>query len=119
MEKTVEVGSLGEDAAVTFLLARGYEILARNYRYRRAEIDILARQGQILAVVEVKTRTGGFYEALTDSISRPKIGRLVLAAHHFVREHCLDTEVRFDVIQIIRETAGLQIIHLEDAFYFF
>ncbi|MFM1878146.1 MAG: hypothetical protein RLZZ241_1012 [Bacteroidota bacterium] len=119
MKTTLDIGYLGEDAAVAFLKLKGYQILERNYRYRRAEIDILASLGGILAVVEVKTRTGGFYEALTDSISRPKISRLVLASHHFVRERRLNLEVRFDIIQIIRESDGLQIIHLEDAFYFF
>lgn len=119
MESTLDIGYEGEDAAAAFLEDQGYRILDRNYRFRKAEIDILASRGSILAVVEVKTRTGGFYEALTDSIPKSKINRLVIAAHHYVRERHINLEVRFDIIQIIRESSGLHLIHLEDAFYFF
>lgn len=119
MESTLDIGCQGEDAAVAFLKQKGYCILERNYRYRRAEIDIVACTGSLLVIVEVKTRTGSFYEALTDSISRTKINRIVLAAHHFVREHRLNLEVRFDIIQIIRKNGDHVLIHLEDAFYFF
>ena len=119
MGTTLDIGYEGEDAASAFLMEQGYTILDRNYRYRKAEIDILAWQGSILAVVEVKTRTGGFYEALTDSIPKSKINRLVIASHHYVRERGLTLEVRFDIIQIIRESSRLHLIHLEDAFYFF
>jgi putative endonuclease len=119
VESTLDIGYGGEDAAVAFLKEKGYGILDRNYRYRRAEIDIVACTGTLLVIVEVKTRTGSFYEALTDSISRTKINRIVLAAHHYVREHRLDLEVRFDIVQIIRKNGENVLIHLEDAFYFF
>ena len=119
MESTLEIGYEGENAAAAFLVEHGYTIIERNYRFRKAEIDIIAWKGAVLAVVEVKTRTGGFYEALTDSIPKSKIKRLVIAAHHYVREHHISLEVRFDIIQIIRESSGLHLIHLEDAFYFF
>jgi putative endonuclease len=114
-----EIGFEGECHAVSHLERAGYAILCRNYRYRKAEIDILAQTGHFLVVVEVKTRTGGFYEALTDSIPRAKINRLVEAAHHYIQEEGLSLEVRFDVIQVIREGRGFRLVHLEDAFYFF
>ncbi len=116
---TQEIGFEGEEHAVSYLERAGYRILCRNYRYRKAEIDILARQGPFLVVVEVKTRTGSFYEALTDSIPRAKINRLVKAAHHYIQEEGLSLEVRFDIIQVIREGPGFHLVHLEDAFYFF
>lgn len=119
MSNTLELGFEGESYAVSYLEQAGYTILCRNYRYRKAEIDILAQQGSRLVVVEVKTRTGGFYEALTDSIPRAKINRLVAATHHFIGQNGLRLEVRFDIIQVISEPAGYQLIHLEDAFYFF
>ncbi len=115
----LELGFEGEAHAVAYLERAGYAILCRNYRYRKAEIDILAQSGSTLVVVEVKTRTGGFYEALTDSIPKAKIRRLVEATHHYIRERGLGLEVRFDIIQVVREPAGYQLIHLEDAFYFF
>jgi putative endonuclease len=119
MGHTQEIGSEGEDHAASYLERAGYRILCRNYRYRKAEIDILAQAGPFLVVVEVKTRTGSFYEALTDSIPRAKINRLVEAAHHFIQEAGVSLEVRFDIIQVIREGPGFRLVHLEDAFYFF
>ena len=119
MGHTQEIGFEGEDHAASYLERAGYRILCRNYRYRKAEIDILAQAGPFLVVVEVKTRTGNFYEALTDSIPRAKINRLVEAAHHFIQEAGVSLEVRFDIIQVIREGPGFRLVHLEDAFYFF
>ena len=112
-------GMDGEEAAVAYLCSRGYQIYSRNYRFRKAEIDILAFKEGILAVVEVKTRTRGFYEPLSHTVSRLKIGRLVRAANHFVRERGLEVEVRFDVIQLRGQSGNYSLEHLENAFYFF
>lgn len=116
---TYETGRAGEEYAVAYLKAEGYEILCRNYRYRRAEIDILALKGNCLVVVEVKTRSGGFYEALSDSVSRQKIARLVKAADHFVRQRGLEVEVRFDIIQLTGPASDFRLTHSAGAFYFF
>lgn len=112
-------GMAGEEAAVAYLRTQGYEIRGRNYRFRRAEIDILALKNGILAVVEVKTRSKGFYEALSHTVSRSKIRRLVKAADHFVREKGLDVEVRFDIIQLCGNSGSYQLEHLENAFFYF
>lgn len=105
--------------AAAYLRSRGYRILARNYRYRRAEIDILALRGSCLAVVEVKTRSEGWYEALSDSIPRAKIRRLVMAADHFVRGRGLQVSVRFDIIQVCGRSGDYRLVHIEDAFCHF
>lgn len=118
-KKTTELGRAGEDRAAAYLESRGYTILHRNYYYRRAEIDLIARKGPWLVIVEVKTRTGSFYEALSDSVSRLKISRLVRAAHHFAGERGLGLEIRFDVIQVLHREQGYECIHHPDAFYFF
>lgn len=110
-------GMAGEGIAVGYLRSRGFRILARNYRYRRAEIDVLAVCGNTLAVVEVKTRSRSACDSLSDSITRAKMGRLVMAADHFVRCRQLDVTVRFDVIQIRWEPGRYQVEHLENAFY--
>ncbi len=65
-------GKLGEQKAVDFLRASGYDIKVRNYRYLNAEVDIIAAKDDILAVVEVKSRNKGFLEAISDTISRKK-----------------------------------------------
>ena len=118
-ESTCDIGREGEEYAVRYLVASGYRIVRRNYRYRRAEIDVLATRGGVLVVIEVKTRTRAFYEALSRSVPRSKISRLVRAADHYVRSNGLRAEVRFDIIQVIRTPAGYELVHLEDAFYFF
>ena len=114
-----ELGMDGEAQAVAYLRRSGYEILCRNYRHHKAEIDILARHGAFLVVVEVKTRTDGFYESLSEAVPRAKIARLVRAADYFVRQRGLDLEVRFDIIQLTGAPGRYELVHWEDAFYFF
>jgi putative endonuclease len=114
-----ERGMEGELQAVAYLKREGYEILCRNYRYQRAEIDILAMRLGILVVVEVKTRTDDFYEALSDTVSKTKIARLVRAADFYVRERGLEVEVRFDIIQLTGTPGRYTVTHWEDAFYHF
>ncbi|MBO0323797.1 YraN family protein [Muricauda sp. CAU 1633] len=119
MGKHNEFGKQGEALAVAFLLNRGYEICAQNYRYLKAEIDIIARQGETVAIVEVKSRKMGFLEDISTTINAKKRKLLVLAADHYVLEMDLDVEVRFDVITVIQKGTDFEIDHLEDAFYFF
>ncbi|MEM9647033.1 MAG: YraN family protein, partial [Bacteroidota bacterium] len=102
MGKHNEFGKLGEQIAADFLMNNGYSILARNLRYQKAEIDILASKGGILAVVEVKSRTSGFLVNLNEVVNQKKIGLLVNAADSFVQEHNLDEEVRFDLITVVK-----------------
>jgi putative endonuclease len=109
----------GEEAAAAYLRGQGYGIVARNYRFRRAEIDILALKDSVLAVVEVKTRSQGFYEPLSHAVSPAKIRRLVKAADHFVRERGLEVEVRFDIVLLFGQSGGYRLRHLENAFYHF
>ncbi|MER3376133.1 MAG: YraN family protein [Allomuricauda sp.] len=119
MGKHNEFGKQGEQLAVDFLVKQGYEICTRNYRYRKAEIDIIARQGEILAIVEVKSRNTGFLEEMSTTINPKKRQLLVLAADQYVQEMDLDVEVRFDIITVIKKGTNFEIDHLENAFYFF
>ncbi|WP_158211877.1 YraN family protein [Robiginitalea sediminis] len=119
METTTSFGSKGEALAAAFLQQKGYRILHRNYRYRKAEVDLVASCGTILVIVEVKTRTVRFYESLAESIPRSKIRRLVAVADHLVASMGWHGEVRFDVIQVLRTGHGYDLVHLESAFYHF
>ena len=116
---TYESGMAGEDAAVSYLLSAGYKIISRNYRYRRAEIDILALKDHCLVVVEVKTRSTRFYERLSQCVSKAKIRRIVMATDHFIRQKGLSVEVRFDIIQVEGKAGAYRMTHTEDAFYHF
>lgn len=119
MGKHNEFGKLGEQFAVAFLLGKGYEILERNHRYLKAEIDIIAKLGNTLAIIEVKSRN---YHHLLDpkqAIKPKKIKLLVMAADHYIVSNELEVEVRFDIITVLKTPQGLQLEHHEDAFYHF
>lgn len=119
MGKHNEFGKEGERIAVDFLIKNGYTIKYRNYRYLKAEIDIIARKEDILAVIEVRSRSSDFIENIAETITKKKISLLVLGADHYVTEHDLDIEVRFDVITIHKNKNVFEIEHLESAFYHF
>ena len=114
-----ELGKRGEEIAVAHLLKNGYEIVARNFRYQKAEVDIIARKDGVLAVVEVKTRSTPDFGDPQNFVKQKQIQSLVKAIDHFVNEHNLDVEVRFDIIAIIQNKAGTRIEHVEDAFLHF
>ena len=119
MTKIHDLGRRGEDLAANYLNSKGYQILNRNFRYRKAEIDIIARKKDILAMVEVKTRNEGFYEAISETISKKKRNLLVMAADHYVLAENLNLEVRFDIITLIKGKQGYSVEHIPDAFYHF
>ena len=114
-----ELGNQGEQLAVDFLIKHGYDILERNYRFDKAEVDIIAKQKDILAVIEVKTRSTIDFGNPQDFVKPKQIQRLVKAVDAYVITNELDVEVRFDIIAIIRESKGFKIEHLENAFYHF
>ena len=114
-----DLGKIGEDLAVEFLRKNSYEILDRNYRYRKAEVDIIAQKNDVLAVVEVKTRSGNYFGDPQDFISKKKIKLLVEAVDEYVNSKNLIVEVRFDIIAITKHQESYKIEHLEDAFLHF
>ncbi len=93
------LGDRGEREAARFLRRKGLRILTRGYRTHQGEVDLVARDGEILVFVEVKSRRQGIpAEAVTPEKQR----RLTLAALHFLRKYgLLDHPCRFDVVAII------------------
>ncbi len=114
-----ELGKKGEQLAVDFLLENKYDILERNYRFDKAEVDIIAQKDAILAIVEVKTRSTKDFGNPQDFVKPKQIQNLVKAVDAYVNENDLDLEVRFDIIAIVKEKNGFEIEHLENAFYHF
>ncbi len=112
-----EYGRQGESRAVAFLGERGFEIVERNFRYRRAgEIDIVAMKGDLLIFVEVKSRSGSSYGGPLYSISAKKKKTLRFIAQQFLTAHpeyhSRDITCRFDFISI----EGDRIEWVEDMF---
>jgi len=114
-----ELGNWGEDMAVDFLVKKGYEIKERNWRFQKAEVDIIAKIENTLVAVEVKTRSTDYFGNPQDFIKPKKIKLLVKAVDEYVNRNDLDVEVRFDVIAIIKTENEIKIEHLEDAFFHF
>ncbi|MEN9655264.1 MAG: hypothetical protein RL311_172 [Bacteroidota bacterium] len=114
-----ELGKLGEELAVEYLQNNDYTILETNWVFQKAEIDILAQKDNILAVVEVKTRSSIDFGLPQDFVKPKKIQLLVKAVNGYVNENDLDLEVRFDIIAISKKGQKFVIEHLTDAFFHF
>ncbi len=115
-----EFGKIAEDLAVDFLVRNQYKILARNFRYLKAEIDIIAEAGNQIIIVEVKARhTDAFLEP-QEAVNKKKIKLLISAANYFIEEYNIDKEVRFDIISVLpNKQKTLEIHHIMDAFQSF
>jgi len=114
-----ELGKYGENLAAGYLKRQGYKILRRNYRYLKAEVDILAFVDGLLIVVEVKTRNSSAFGDPQSFVSKAQVKLLVQAADHFLQEQQLEAEVRFDIIAILKNKQQERIEHIKDAFYHF
>ncbi|SHI62584.1 YraN family protein [Pseudozobellia thermophila] len=119
MGKHNEFGKEGEQIAIDFLVGKGYEIVEKNYRFLKAEVDIIAKKEDVLAIVEVRARSNDQIIPIAETITPKKIKLLVAAADHYVNENHLEVEVRFDVITILKNKKIFKIEHLESAFYHF
>ena len=114
-----DLGKLGEELAVEFLRKNGYEILETNWTFQKAEIDVIAKKENTLAIVEVKTRSSLDFGLPQDFVKPKKIQLLVKAVNEYVVSNNLEVEVRFDIIAIYKEGKSFAIEHLVDAFYHF
>jgi len=117
MSKASDLGKKGESLAVEHLRTIGYEILEINWISNHLEIDIIAKDGKELVIVEVKARGTDSYEHPTEAISNKKIRFLVNAAEAYILEKDLDLETRFDVISIVFYGRNFELEHFRDAFY--
>lgn len=114
-----ELGKKGEQLALEHLEKHGYTILDKNWRYQKAEVDIIAQKGDVLAVVEVKTRSSTDFGDPQDFVKPKKIKLLVTAINEYVTSKDLDVEVRFDIIAIVKTGNNFTLEHIEDAFLHF
>ncbi|MEN8965322.1 MAG: YraN family protein [Polaribacter sp.] len=114
-----DLGKKGEQLAIDFLIKNDYKILEKNYRYLKAEVDIIAIKKDVLVAVEVKTRSTNFFEEPQDAVKPKKIKLMVSAIDYYVTQKELDVEVRFDIIAIVHQQNHTKIDHLEDAFLYF
>ncbi|MCX6244351.1 MAG: YraN family protein [Bacteroidetes bacterium] len=112
-----EFGRKGEEIARDYLAGKGYQILETNWVSGKNEIDIIAREGKYIIVVEVKARHSNYAGEPETAVTREKQKSLIRAANSYVRKMNIDLEVRFDIISILVVKGKEQINHIEDAFY--
>ncbi|WP_443738514.1 MULTISPECIES: YraN family protein [Treponema] len=111
------VGTDGENRAALFLESRGYTIIARNWRTRFGEIDIIAQKSDLLVFAEVKTLPSGGLETLAHELNLRKQKRIIETSKFFLAKHrqYSNSKIRFDVLAI--DVPELEpVYHIEDAF---
>lgn len=112
-----DFGKKAEDLAVEFLRKNGYTILVRNFRFQKAEIDIIAEKDHQIVIVEVKARSTDAFMLPQEAVTKTKIKSIVSAANHYMEEFDKHQEVRFDIITVLPdERKNLMIEHIIDAF---
>ncbi|MCO4293018.1 YraN family protein [Solitalea sp. MAHUQ-68] len=114
-----ELGKKGEQIALEHLKNNGFEIIANNWRYQHAEIDLIAQKKNELIFIEVKTRTGNFFGHPEEFVTNQKEKLFAMAADEFIYRKGHNGECRFDIISITfnKEGDSYQVHHIEDAFF--
>ncbi len=111
------LGNTGENMATSFLKKEGYTILERNWRFGKAEIDIIASREDIMVFIEVKMRSSEHYGSPWQAVVKNKQTRIIKAADHYLRKTNWPGEARFDIISIVGSGVGAKLTHLKSAFY--
>ncbi|MEY8758222.1 YraN family protein [Chryseobacterium tongliaoense] len=112
-----DFGKKAEDAAAEYLQKNGYKILIRNFRFQKAEIDIIAEKDNLIIITEVKARSTDAFILPQEAVTKSKIKLIVSAANHYLEEFNKNSEVRFDIISVLPDPKGnLTIEHIIDAF---
>lgn len=117
MSDKIAKGKEGEELAANFLVEKGYEIIARNYRYKRLEIDLIVKKNNWLVFVEVKFRTSDAYGYPEDFVDYKKAKNIVDGAEQYTYDKNWQGNVRYDIVAIRKIRDQLEIKHIEDAFY--
>ena len=117
MSKSYDLGRKGEILAAEYLAAKGFRIMARNFRAGRAEIDIVALDKGILVIAEVKTRNTRYFGEPEEWVTLAKQKLLIRAANAYVKYKGFKGEVRFDVVSVVIDETGSDLRHIPDAFY--
>jgi putative endonuclease len=117
MSDKIEKGKEGEELAANFLVEKGFEIIARNYRYKRLEIDLIVKKNNWLVFVEVKFRTSDAYGYPEDFVDYKKAKNIVDGAEQYTYDKNWQGNVRYDIVAIRKIHGQLEIKHIEDAFY--
>lgn len=101
-----EIGKTGEDLAVKNLVQNGYKIVERNFRCRSGEIDIVAREGEYMVFIEVKTRTGAKFGTAAEAVDNKKQKQIHRIAAYYLMKAGPMQNCRFDVVTVNMDKSG-------------
>ncbi|MCK9281132.1 MAG: YraN family protein [Melioribacteraceae bacterium] len=108
-------GGSGEKLAADFLQKKGYEIIRLNYRFHHGEIDLIAKENEVLVFVEVKTRLSDKYGSPITAISKSKLNQIRKIAEAYIAVNKIkDTDCRIDFIGILYKNGEPEIEHIEN-----
>ncbi|MFN8353508.1 MAG: YraN family protein [Spirosomataceae bacterium] len=114
----LEIGQKGEALAAELLVGKGFVIIEKNYRFKKAEIDLIAQKDSLLVFVEVKTRTNVTFGMPEEFVSKHKIQLITMAAEEYTYQHKWHQSIRFDIVAVVVKPNGeTEVEHFEDAFY--
>lgn len=114
MTDKIETGSLGENLAADFLAEKGFKVVARNYRWRHAEIDLIVQRENWLIFVEVKTRSSAGYGYPESFVSDHQRRMIYDAAEEYIFSKDWKGHIRFDIVSV-KPGPKPEIVHFEDA----
>ena len=113
----ISFGAAGEKAAVEYLKEKGYEIKEQNWQFGRFEIDIIAMHSDLIIFIEVKSRSGTYFEQPYQAVTQKKQEFIIKAADAYIEKYEIEDEARFDIISIVKKYDRFEIDHIVDAFY--
>jgi putative endonuclease len=110
-------GNEGEDASARFLEANGYVVLARNFRCRYGELDLVAEKNGTICFVEVRMRSTSIWGDPSQTVQGAKQRRVVKSALHYLQAHAIRNRmIRFDVVSVLGRGKDAVVEHLPNAF---
>jgi len=114
MTQEIQTGDMGENLAADYLLSQGFQIVARNYRSRYAEIDLIVKRENWLIFVEVKTRSSNAWGEPESFVSNAKRKLIYDAAEDYIFKTNWQGNIRFDIVSVKPGTPP-EILHFDDA----
>ncbi len=118
MRTAKETGNLGEEYARRHLLRNDYEVLETNWRFKKWEVDLIARRGGTLVFIEVKTRTSEYYGPPSAFFTAKQAKRITGAAAQYMLATGHDRDIRFDFISVVIDPLDRYTLeHMEDVFF--
>lgn len=117
MEKKKK-GLFGEGLAASFLQQSGFSIVNKNWRFKKGELDIIAKKNDLIVFAEVKTRSATAFQNRDAAVGIKQRKSILRTAHHFLEQFQQPVQhIRFDIFYLFDFGAGVKLEHFEDAFY--